>query len=204
MQAVKGESDVNVWQKPLQYCKVISLQLIKIIGGGEGESGRKWVARGLSVIMMSQVTIAKWRKVLDIQKLESSVGKNWKSILLLPNIHKAVLPNNVDELVLTPAISLLAEWGFWGLLFGLSHHLGWCILNKEWWWEIPGPLGSEDVLHKWSTEHLLLWISGGSLATRNWFNFADYSRAQERKSGGHSISVLFRLFWKWFISLPSP
>ena len=23
----------NVWQKPLQYCKVISLQLIKIIGG---------------------------------------------------------------------------------------------------------------------------------------------------------------------------
>ena len=24
--------DVNVWQKPLQYCKVISLQLIKING----------------------------------------------------------------------------------------------------------------------------------------------------------------------------
>ena len=24
---------VNVWQKPLQYCKVVSLQLIKIIGG---------------------------------------------------------------------------------------------------------------------------------------------------------------------------
>ena len=24
---------VNVWQKPLQYCKVISFQLIKIIGG---------------------------------------------------------------------------------------------------------------------------------------------------------------------------
>ena len=23
---------VNIWQKPLQYCKVISLQLIKIIG----------------------------------------------------------------------------------------------------------------------------------------------------------------------------
>ena len=28
-------SQVNVWQKPLQYCKVISLQLIKINGGGE-------------------------------------------------------------------------------------------------------------------------------------------------------------------------
>ena len=26
-------SHVNVWQKPLQYCKLISLQLIKIIGG---------------------------------------------------------------------------------------------------------------------------------------------------------------------------
>ena len=24
---------VNVWQKPLQYCKVTSFQLIKIIGG---------------------------------------------------------------------------------------------------------------------------------------------------------------------------
>ena len=32
---------VNVWQKPLQYCKVISLQLIKIIGGG-AEIARTW------------------------------------------------------------------------------------------------------------------------------------------------------------------
>ena len=37
---------VNVWKKPLQYCKVISLQLIKIIGEkkrdakGKGESER--------------------------------------------------------------------------------------------------------------------------------------------------------------------
>ena len=34
---------VNVWQKPLQHCKVISLQLIKILGGGgikeQGEEG---------------------------------------------------------------------------------------------------------------------------------------------------------------------
>ena len=29
---------VNVWQKQLQYCKVISLQLIKITGGGGGVS----------------------------------------------------------------------------------------------------------------------------------------------------------------------
>ena len=30
---------VNVWQKPLQYCKVISLQLIKIIGGKKENCG---------------------------------------------------------------------------------------------------------------------------------------------------------------------
>ena len=29
---------VNVWQKPLQYCKVISLQLIQIIGGKKRDS----------------------------------------------------------------------------------------------------------------------------------------------------------------------
>ena len=28
---------VNVWQKPLQYCKVISLQLIKINGKKKGK-----------------------------------------------------------------------------------------------------------------------------------------------------------------------
>ena len=28
---------VNVWQNPLQYCKVISLQLIKINGGKKSE-----------------------------------------------------------------------------------------------------------------------------------------------------------------------
>ena len=30
---------VNVWQKPLQYCKVISLQLIKINGGKKKNTG---------------------------------------------------------------------------------------------------------------------------------------------------------------------
>ena len=34
---------VNVWQKPLQYCKVISLQLIKIIGKKK-ERILEWVA----------------------------------------------------------------------------------------------------------------------------------------------------------------
>ena len=30
MKVLKNLQNVNVWQKPLQYCKVISLQLIKI------------------------------------------------------------------------------------------------------------------------------------------------------------------------------
>ena len=36
------------WQKPLQYCKVISLQLIKIIGrgGGRGKPGRLPIVQG--------------------------------------------------------------------------------------------------------------------------------------------------------------
>ena len=32
---------VNVWQKPLQYCKGISLQLIKIIGGKKNTSSQQ-------------------------------------------------------------------------------------------------------------------------------------------------------------------
>ena len=32
---------VNVWQKPLQYCKVISLQLIKIIGGKRNKNKKQ-------------------------------------------------------------------------------------------------------------------------------------------------------------------
>ena len=34
---------VNVWQKPLQYCKVISLQLIKINGKKNKVLGRRTV-----------------------------------------------------------------------------------------------------------------------------------------------------------------
>ena len=34
---------INVWQKPLQYCKVISLQLIKINGGKKN----KWSNQNL-------------------------------------------------------------------------------------------------------------------------------------------------------------
>ena len=36
---------VNVWQKPLQYCKVISLQLIKIIGEKKNKGKRERTVR---------------------------------------------------------------------------------------------------------------------------------------------------------------
>ena len=38
---------VNVWQKPLQYCKVISLQLIKINGKKKKRNESKAAARRL-------------------------------------------------------------------------------------------------------------------------------------------------------------
>ena len=38
---------VNVWQKPPQYCKVISLQLIKI---NEKKKKRSWVAASLMLV----------------------------------------------------------------------------------------------------------------------------------------------------------
>ena len=41
---------VNVWQKPLQYCKGISLKLIKIIGGGGALSNQRWFF-SLSIII---------------------------------------------------------------------------------------------------------------------------------------------------------
>ena len=34
---------VNVWQKPLQYCKVTSLQLIKINGGKKKKHNAKFI-----------------------------------------------------------------------------------------------------------------------------------------------------------------
>ena len=47
---------VNVWQKPLQYCKVISLQLIKIIGGWE-----QWK----KINKNNQKMLVPWKKSYD-------------------------------------------------------------------------------------------------------------------------------------------
>ena len=49
---------VNVWQKPLQYCKVISLQLIKINGG---EKKRKTVSQRIDIFGLWC-----WRRLLRV------------------------------------------------------------------------------------------------------------------------------------------
>ena len=46
---------VNVWQKPLQYCKVISLQLIKI-----NEKKARWIMHS------NDIWLCKWEKMLPI------------------------------------------------------------------------------------------------------------------------------------------
>ena len=58
---------VNVWQKPLQYCKVISLQLIKINGG-------KKKHRVLIATVLRISTELVWTKNLQIQGEISSIS----------------------------------------------------------------------------------------------------------------------------------
>ena len=43
---------VNVWQKPLQYCKVISLQLVKI--NGKKKKKKRWAEKDLAVIYVKE------------------------------------------------------------------------------------------------------------------------------------------------------
>ena len=52
---------VNVWQKPLQYCKVISLQLIKIIGGKKEKKVRE--------ILWGSLPQMKWEKELRTSRV---------------------------------------------------------------------------------------------------------------------------------------
>ena len=57
------------------------------------ELGRKCVARGpWAIIWCPRYNSQVEKEVVDIQRLESPAGKNWKSILLLLNIHKEGLP----------------------------------------------------------------------------------------------------------------
>ena len=40
---------VDVWQKPLQYCKVISLQLIKINGNNKKKKRKQYLVINLAI-----------------------------------------------------------------------------------------------------------------------------------------------------------
>ena len=57
---------VNIWQKPLQYCKVISLQLIKI--NGKKKKKRLWKER--IQIMQDFVGQIKLLKVIERRTIE--------------------------------------------------------------------------------------------------------------------------------------
>ena len=59
---------VNVWQKPLQYCKVISLQLIKI----NGEKKKKKVIATHSSVLV-------WRLPMDREAWQATVHGVTKS-----------------------------------------------------------------------------------------------------------------------------
>ena len=50
---------VNVWQKPLQYCKVISLQLIKI-------NGKKLKKKKRKIDLFQSLVTAEFSKFADI------------------------------------------------------------------------------------------------------------------------------------------
>ena len=69
---------VNIMQKPLQYCKVISLQLIKINGKKKEEEERKllWDSRHIH-LMYSQ---ALYSSVPSLWIQPTVVGKYWKKI----------------------------------------------------------------------------------------------------------------------------
>lgn len=62
-----------------------------------------WVARGLRASMWCPDNNIQVKKSLwTYRHRRSKWGKNQKCILLLPNVHKEVLPNSVCELLVTP------------------------------------------------------------------------------------------------------
>lgn len=174
-----------------------------------------WIARGLWAILWcpdnnSQVKKSLW----TYRHRRSQWGKNQKCFLMLPNVHKEVLPNSVSELFVTPTsrMGILGTFG-WpcspchgyktpscksGLYLPVVFPVQRIVLGNSW---SPGIWGQFLQMEHWT---LPLGIPVGSLAIRNWFNYADYESTQEEGSGGHPGPFLFHLFCKCLISLHSP
>ena len=66
---------VNVWQKPLQYCKVISLQLIKINGKKKQQQKKK--IRDTERTFHAKMDTLKERKSMDQTEAEE-IKKSWQ------------------------------------------------------------------------------------------------------------------------------
>ena len=62
---------VHVWQKPLQYCKVISLQLIKI---NEKKKKQKWGNHVMEVLPKAMVVIRASQVVLVVKNPLANAG----------------------------------------------------------------------------------------------------------------------------------
>ena len=76
---------VNVWQKPLQYCKVISLHLIKINGGEKSKQWYIYTMEYYSAIKKNsfQSVLMRWMKLETIIQSEvSQKEKHQYSILM--------------------------------------------------------------------------------------------------------------------------
>ena len=112
---------VNVWQKPLQHCKVISLQLIKIfkikkkekkkipwcwerlrVGGEGGDRGRDGWMASLTHLTWVWVDIGRWwwiRKPGILESMGSQrVGHIWANVLTWTDdpFSKVTLPSPAD------------------------------------------------------------------------------------------------------------
>ena len=72
---------VNVWQKPLQYCKVISLQLIKI---NEKKKKTTYCPRALTVSLenSAHITVPLTAAFLDVYPISSAVASTQILFLL--------------------------------------------------------------------------------------------------------------------------
>ena len=100
---------VNVWQKPLQYCKVISLQLIKINGKKKKNSGNYFPH--LVKIHCRMLTFFLSKQNLDVQSASSvsSVGRrvglfSSKSLLCQSDLTARALPGS--SVILKVCVSL--------------------------------------------------------------------------------------------------
>ena len=76
---------VNVWQKPVQYCKVISLQLIKINGEKNFKLKKKCASRiaGLARLLRNYETRVLWNYESQLNVWSGEEGFGLETVVFL-------------------------------------------------------------------------------------------------------------------------